>query len=142
MDVDAANISHDTVPPVIPNSSQIDRAPASADRVVHIPAAHAAPISDLASQLSTTAIPSKRSYPFGRDEARKKKKTRGYINVRIYAERKDLEHTHEIRCALTPDGGLDLVSLSHKLNFTACQESRLDVIPDMTLAVLIISHRF
>ena len=87
MDVDTANISHDTVPPVIPNSSQIDRAPALADHVVHIPAAHtASSISDLASQLSTTAIPSKWSYHFGRDEARKKKKTRGYINVRIYAE--------------------------------------------------------
>ncbi|KAH9013100.1 hypothetical protein EDB85DRAFT_1899919 [Lactarius pseudohatsudake] len=38
----------------------------------------------------------------------KRKKTGGFINVRIYAERKDVDHTHEIQCALTPDGGLNL----------------------------------
>lgn len=51
------------------------------------------------------------------------------MNVRIYAEPKDLEHTHEIQCALTPDGRLDLVSLSQKMNLTMCQASRLDAIP-------------
>ncbi|KAH8977095.1 hypothetical protein EDB86DRAFT_2838449 [Lactarius hatsudake] len=54
----------------------------------------------------------------GGDKARKrkKKKTGGFINVRIYAERKDVDHTHEIQCALTPDGGLNLAS-------------RVDVVP-------------
>lgn len=104
-------------------------APASTDHPVHIPAANAAPISDPASQSSTTAIPRKRPHLFGGDGARKKKKTAGYINVRIYAERKDLEHTHEAQCALTPDGGLDLVSLSQKMNLTTCQASGLDVFP-------------
>jgi hypothetical protein len=127
MDVDAASISHGT------NNPRRDTASTSTDQPVRLPAANAAPVSNLASQSKTTAIPSKRSYPFVKkkgDEARKmkRKKTVGYIDVRIYAERKDLEHTHEIRCALTTDGGLDLVSLSHRMNFTACQASRLDII--------------
>jgi hypothetical protein len=130
MDVDAADISHET------NNSRLNTASASMDQRVHIPAAHDAPILDPASQSQATAIPSKRRYPFGRDEARKRKKTGRYIDVRIYAERKDLEHTHEIRCALTPDGRLDLVSLSQKMNLTACQASRLDIIPKMVLASL------
>jgi hypothetical protein len=133
MDVDTANISHGA------NHCHIDTASASTDQLAYIPAANITPISDLASQSKTTAIPKKRSYPFERDEARKRKKTGAYIDVRIYAERKDLEHTHEVRCALTPDGGLDLESLSHKMNIRACQASRLEVIPNM---VLIISHRF
>ena len=53
MDVDAANISHET------NNSRIDTASASADQLVHIPAANTAPISDPASQSQTAAIPSK-----------------------------------------------------------------------------------
>lgn len=129
MAVDTPNISHGTAPPVIPNSPRIGTAPASTDHLVQIPAANAAPISDPASHSWATAILSKRPYPFSGDGARKKKKTGEYINVRIYAERKDLEHTHEIQCALMPDGGLDLVSLSQKMNLTAYQASRLDVIP-------------
>ncbi|KAI9444424.1 hypothetical protein BJY52DRAFT_1228866 [Lactarius psammicola] len=112
MDVDTPDISHGTTPPVAPNSPRMDTAPALTGHLVHIPAANAAPISEPASQPSTTTIPNKRPYPFSRDEAKKKKKkTGGYINVRIYAERKDVDHTHEIQCALTPDGGLNLASL-------------------------------
>ncbi len=107
----------------------MDRAPALTGHLVHIPAENAGPLSEPASQPSMAAIPSKQPYPFSRDKAKKKKKkTRGYINVRIYAERKDVDHTHEIQCALTPDGGLNLVSLSQKMNLTACQASLVDVI--------------
>jgi hypothetical protein len=130
MDVDATNILHET------DNPPIDTATASTDQRVHIPAANVAPTSDLASQSQATAIPRKRRYPFGKDEARKKKKSGRYIDVRIYAEGNDLEHTHEIRCALTPDGGLDLVSLSQKMDLPACQASRPDIIPNMVLASL------
>ncbi|KAF8259160.1 hypothetical protein EI94DRAFT_1707346 [Lactarius quietus] len=58
MDVDAASISHGT------NNSRRDTASASTDQPVRLPGANAAPILDLASQSNTTAIPSKRSYPF------------------------------------------------------------------------------
>ena len=64
-----------------------------------------------------------------------KRKTRVYIDVRIYAEQKDLEHTHEIRYTLTPNSGLDLESLSHKMNFRACQASQLEIIPDIVLII-------
>ncbi|KAH9174098.1 hypothetical protein EDB89DRAFT_1904811 [Lactarius sanguifluus] len=128
MAVDTPNILHGTTLPAIPKSPRIDTALALTGHLVDIPAANAAPIPEPASQPSTTAIPSKRPYPFSRDKARKKKKTGGFINVRIYAERKDVDHTHEIQCALMPDGGLNLVSLSQKMNLTACQASRVDVI--------------
>ena len=130
MDVDATNISHET------DNLRIDTASASTDQRVHTPAANVAPTSDPASQSRATAIPNKRRYPSERDEARKKKKTGRYIDVRIYAEGKDLEHTHEIQCALTPDGGLDLVGLSQKMNLTACQASRPDIVPNIVLASL------
>jgi hypothetical protein len=78
MDMDTANILHGT-------NSQIDTASASTDQQVDIPAANVIP--DLASQSKTTAILSKQSYTFESDEARKRKKTRGYIDdVTIYAE--------------------------------------------------------
>ncbi len=135
MDVETPDISHGTTPPVAQNSPRMDRAPALTGHLVHIPAANAAPISELASQPSMIAISSKQPYPFSRDEAKKKKrKTGGYINVRIYAEQKDVDHTHEIQCALTPDGGLNLVSLSQKMNLTACQASLVDVIPILGLS--------
>ncbi|KAH9046705.1 hypothetical protein EDB84DRAFT_1435351 [Lactarius hengduanensis] len=123
MAVDTPDISHGTTPPAIPISPRIDTAPELTSHLVHTPV----PVP--ASQSSTTAIPSKRPYPFSGDGgARKKKKTGGFISVRIYAERKDVNHTHEIQCALTPDGGLNLVGLSRKMNL-ACQASRIDVIP-------------
>ena len=81
-------------------------------------------MSDPVSQPSKSAIPSKRRNPFGRGGPRKKNKTgEGYVDVRIYAQRRDLVHTHEIQCALTPDGGLDLVNLSKKLNSERCEAS-------------------
>jgi len=79
-------------------------------------------------QLSNIAIPSKRSYPFGKDVPRKKRKKKSYVTVRVYKQRKDLEHTVEIECALMPDGGLDLVALSQELNVKGCQASRCNVI--------------
>src|SRR6266702_6016062 len=86
MDVETPDILHGTTPPVAQNSPRMDRAPALTGHLVHIPAANAAPISEPASQPSMTAIPSKRPYPFSRDETKKKKrKTGGYINIRIYA---------------------------------------------------------
>jgi hypothetical protein len=80
-------------------------------------------LSDLASQSSEIAIPSKRRNPFGGGGPRKKNKTERYVDVRIYAQRRDLKHIHEIQCALTPDGGLDLGSLSQNLNLKGCQAS-------------------
>lgn len=126
--MDASGISHRTTPSATQDSRGTDAAPALAQRLVHIPEVNAAPTVDLAPQPSTAAIPSKRPYPFCRDEPRKKKKTGGYVNIRIYAERKDVEHTHEVQWALTPDGGLDLVSFSRKMKLPKCQASRLDAI--------------
>lgn len=84
-------------------------------------------------QKCEITIPSKRSYPFAQDAPsdvpRKKKKDERFIIVRVYQQRKDLQHTNEIKCALTPDGGLDLVALSHKLNVNECWVGRFDVIP-------------
>lgn len=80
-------------------------------------------------QSNTIAIPSKQSYPFGKDAPRKKRKVESYILVRIYEQRKDLEHMNEIEYPLTPDGGLDLVGLSQKLNVRQCQASRFNIIP-------------
>jgi hypothetical protein len=60
------------------------------------------------------------------------------VIVRTYKHRKDLEHTNEVECALTPDGGLDLVGLSRELNVKGCQASRRNNIPIAALAVLTI----
>ena len=57
------------------------------------------------------------------DVPRKKRKTEHYVVVRIYDQRKDLEHTDEIECALMPDGELDLAGLSERLNVKGCQAS-------------------
>jgi hypothetical protein len=43
---------------------------------------------------------------------KKRKKKSGYVVVRVYKQRKDLEHMGEIKYALMPDSGLDLVALS------------------------------
>ena len=83
-------------------------------------------------------IPSKRSYPFNKDVPRKRRKKESYVVVRTYEHRKDLEHTNEIECALTPDGGLDLVGLSQKLNVKECQASRCNAVLIVALAVLTI----
>ena len=49
--------------------------------------------------------------------------------VRAYKQRKDLEHMDEVECALMPDGDLDLVSVSQKLNVRECQASQFNAIP-------------
>lgn len=74
---------------------------------------------------SGPVFPSKRRNPFGEGGSRKKMKIGRYADVRIYAQRKDLEHTREIQCTLTPDGGLDLANLSQKLKLKGCQVSHL-----------------
>jgi len=48
--------------------------------------------------------------------------------VRIYEQRKDLEHTDEVECTLTSDGGLDLVGLSQRLNSKGLQVSRFIIL--------------
>lgn len=83
------------------------------------------PVLDPVCQPSKIVIPSKRRDPFGEGGSRKKMKIERYADVRIYAQRKDLEHTYEIQCALTPDGGLDLANLSQKLKLTGCKVSHL-----------------
>ena len=96
--------------------------------IVPIPAANAGGMSTPTCQLSKVVVPSKRSHPFRKDRPRKKRKTDSYVIVRIYDQRKDLEHTDEIEYALTPDGGLDLAGLSEMLNVKGCQVSRF-IIP-------------
>lgn len=91
-----------------------------------IPAGHT---SAIACQSHRIAIPSKRSCPFGKDVPRKRRKKESYVIVRAYKQRKDLEHTDEVECALTPDGDLDLVSVSRKLSVRECQASRFNAIP-------------
>ncbi|KAH9026544.1 hypothetical protein EDB85DRAFT_1893409 [Lactarius pseudohatsudake] len=102
MAVDTPDISHGTTP-AIPKSPRIDAAPALTSHLV-----------EPASQPSTTAVHEQTTPTLQWDKARKRKKTGGFINVRIYAERKDVDTTHEIQCALTPDGGLNLRSLPPK----------------------------
>ena len=81
-------------------------------------------MSDPVPQPSKIVIPSKRRNPFGGGGLRKKNKTaEGYVGMRIYAQRRDLVCTHEIQCALMPDGALDLVNLSKKLNLERCEVS-------------------
>lgn len=108
---------------VIPNSPRL----ASGTHLTRIPDVNATHIPGPACRSSKIAIPNKRRNPFGKGGPRKKKKTERYVDVRIYAQRKDLGHTHEIQCALTPDGSLDLASLSQKLNFKGCQASHPDL---------------
>jgi len=79
-------------------------------------------------QSSKIAIPSKHSYPFGKDVPRKKMKKQSYVTVRVYKQRKDLEHMDEIECTLMPDVGLDLVALSQELNAKGCQAGRCNII--------------
>jgi len=100
---------------------------ASRQHSMHTPDVNVAPMSDPASQSLNIAIPSKRRNPFGEGGLRKKNKTERYVDVRIYAQRRDLEYTHEIQCALTPDGGLNLVSLSQELNLEQCQASKFPI---------------
>jgi hypothetical protein len=88
-----------------------------------IPDVNVTPMSDTASQSSKIVIPSKRRNPFGEGGLRKRKKAERYVYVRIYAQPKDVQHIREIKCALTPDGGLDLTSLSQELNLKGCQAS-------------------
>lgn len=114
------SIIHESMPSV---DIRMDNATlASGQHSMRIPDVNVNHTLDPASQSSKIAIPSKRRNPFG-GEPRKKNKTARYVDVRIYAQRRDLGHTHEIRCALTPDGGLDLGSLSQRLNLKGCQAS-------------------
>jgi len=52
-------------------------------------------------------------------------------------KKNDVEHTHEIQCALTPDGRLDLVGLSQKFNLATYQVSRFISFRFLAVAVLI-----
>lgn len=122
--VDATQIPQDSAPPVASNSPRTDSTSAQHLKVESIPDVNDSLVSAPTCQPSKVAIPSKRRNPFGGDGPRKKVKTERYVNVRIYAQRKDLEHTDEIQCALTPDGGLDLACLSQKLKSKGCQVSQ------------------
>lgn len=106
-DVNTIQISHKPTPPVTSNSPRMN--------------VNDAPTSGPACQLSEVTIPSKRRNPFGEGGPKKRLKMERYANVRIYAQRKDLDHTHEVQCTLTQDGGLDLGNLSHKLKLKECQ---------------------
>jgi len=90
---------------------------------MRIPDVNVTPMSDPTSQSSKIAIPCKRHNPFDEGGLNKKNKTKRYVDVRIYAQRTDLIHTCEIQCALTPDGGLDLGSLSQEFKLKECQAS-------------------
>lgn len=118
----AAEDSHDSIFPVTSNSPRVDTASTLTHDQDPIPTANAG-------HTSRIAIPSKRSCPFGKDVPRKRRKKENYVIVRAYKQRKDLEHTDEVECALTPDGDLDLVSVSRKLNVRECQASRFNAIP-------------
>jgi hypothetical protein len=100
---------------------------ASRQHSMHIPDVNVALMSAPASESLNIAIPSKRRNPFGGGGLRKKNKTERYVDVRVYAQRRDLVHIHEIQCALTPDGGLNLVSLSRELNLDRCQASKFPI---------------
>ena len=90
---------------------------------MRIPDVKAAPMSDTASQSSEIAIPSKRHNPFGEGGLRKKNKTEKYVDVRVYAQPRDLRHTHETQCALALDGSLDLVRVTRELDLKGCLAS-------------------
>jgi hypothetical protein len=125
----AAEDSHDSIFPVTSNSPRVDIASALTHNQDPIPTANVGHTSAIACQSHRIAIPSKRSCPFGKDVPRKRRKKESYVIVRAYKQRKDLEHTDEVECALTPDGDLDLVSVSRKLSVRECQASRFNAIP-------------
>jgi hypothetical protein len=116
------NTPHESTLPV---SIQMDDITTLASRQhsMRIPDVNVVLMSDPATGSSKIAIPSKRRNPFGGGGLRKKNRTERHVNVRVYAQQKDLIHTHEIQCTLTPDGGLDLVSLSQELGSKGCQAS-------------------
>lgn len=116
------------VAPNSPGWARTDTPPVPIKGIVPIPAANAGGMSTPTCQPSKVVVPSKRSHPFRKDGPRKKRKTDSFVIVRIYDQRKDLEHTDEIEYALTPDGGLDLAGLSEMLNVKGCQVSRF-IIP-------------
>lgn len=115
---------------VTPNSPETVTVTASAPikEIELIPTANAGGMSAPTCHPPKAIVPSKRPYPFRKDVPRKKKKTDTCVIVRVYEQRKDLEHTDEIEYALMPDGGLDLAGLSERLNIKGCQVSRL-IIP-------------
>jgi hypothetical protein len=124
MDIPRIQVPHEPTSLITPNSPT----PAMANNLEQNLAVNADCMSIPTGQSSKIAIPSKRSYPFGKDVPRKKRKKESYVTVRVYKQRKDLEHTDEIECALMPDGGLDLVALSQELNVEGCQAGRCNVI--------------
>jgi hypothetical protein len=101
--------------------------PADASNTPHNPTPVGCTLAS-ACQPAKTTIPSKRPCPFGKDVPRKKRKRENYVVVRIYEQRKDLEHTNEIECALTPEGALELKGLSQKLKVKESQASQLSVV--------------
>ena len=116
------NIPHESTLPVSIQMEDITTL-ASRQHSMHIPDVNVVLMSDPATGSSKIAILSKRRNPFGGGGLRKKNKTERYVDVRVYAQRNDLIHTHEIQHTLTPDGGLDLVSLSQELGSKGCQVS-------------------
>jgi|ERR1700742_79318 len=115
------HIPHKSTLPITLNGPRIDTAPATHDQE-QITAKNADRTSPPAYQSHTVTIPSKRTCPFGKNMPKKKRRKEGLI-VRIYEEGKDLQHTDEIECILTPEGGLDLAVLAQKLNVNKCQVS-------------------
>ena len=115
---------------VTPNSPRTDTASTSTNKIKQIPAANAGGMSAPTCQPSKVVVPCKRPYPCEKDvlTSRKKRKTGSSVVVRIYEQRKDLEHTDEVECALTSDGGLDLVGLSQRLNGKGLQVSRFIIL--------------
>lgn len=137
---DTFNVPHEPTFQVTPNSLRTDTANVLTHNLEQIPAEDADHALSPAcpSQSFGITIPSKRSHPFNKDVPRKRRKKERYVIVRTYKHRKDLEHTKEIECALTPDGGLDLIGLSQELNTKGCQASRHKTIPIAILAMLTI----
>ena len=129
--IDTIQILHDSTPLDTSNSPPKDTASSLARHLghEHIPDMDDTPISGPTCRLSKAAIPSKRRNPFTGGGPRKKMKTERYVTVRVYAQREDLECTHEIQCSLTQDGGLDLAGLSQKLKFKECQVSHSTTSP-------------
>jgi len=124
----ATEDSHDSIFLVTSNSPRVDIVLALTHDQDPIPTANVSHTSAIACQLHRIAIPSKWSCPFGKDVPRKRRKKESYVIVRAYKQWKDLEHTDEVECALTPDGDLDLVSVSQKLSVRECQASQFNTI--------------
>jgi hypothetical protein len=137
---DTFNVPHGPTFQVTRDSPRTDTAPALTRDLEQIPAENADHSSSPACQSFGITIPSKRSYPFSKDASRKRRKKESYVIVRTYQHRKDLEHTDEIECALTPDGGLDLVGLSQRLNVKGCQASRCNAVPICCLGHAYLYH--